>query len=314
MRKDRKDGILGWAMLSMVFASALLMAGCISENKRTDLDSANHGTIHISVDESFKPVIQSQIQVYEALHPGAKIIAEYKPEAACMNDFTTDSTRMVIVTRKLTDQEEKFYKDKYYFYPTMSKIAYDALAVIVNKDADDSSFYMASLRSILDGSAGGTKKVVFDGASGSSAVRFVKDSLLKGRPLDTTRVFAVNGSKAVIKMVEERTDVIGFVGVSWVGNPEDTTQLSFLNKIRIASLSCSNCTTNEFVRPYQGNILRKIYPMVRSVFYILKENYVGLGTAFANFLDSERGQLIFKRDYLGPAKLNFYIRTVQTDE
>lgn len=102
-------------LYSMFFFSALLIAGCSGENKRTDLDDANHGTIHISVDESFKPVIESQIQVYEALHPGAKIIAEYKPEAACMKDLSGDSTRMAIVTRVLTDEEEKYYKDKFYF-------------------------------------------------------------------------------------------------------------------------------------------------------------------------------------------------------
>ena len=68
------------------------------------------GTIHISVDESFKPVIDSQIQVFEALYPKAKIIAEYKPEAECFKDLIKDSTRMIIVTRGLTDEEEKFYR------------------------------------------------------------------------------------------------------------------------------------------------------------------------------------------------------------
>jgi len=32
------------------------------ENKRTDVDTPSTGTIHISVDETFKPVIDSEIQ------------------------------------------------------------------------------------------------------------------------------------------------------------------------------------------------------------------------------------------------------------
>jgi phosphate transport system substrate-binding protein len=51
------------------------------------------------------------------------------------------------------------------------------------------------------------------------------------------------------------------------------------------------------------------YPLVRGLYYILKENYDGLGGGFANFLIYEKGQLIFRRAYLGPAKMNFSIRS-----
>lgn len=296
---------------SSIFSTiiALILAGCSGGNVRTDLDNPNKGTIHICVDEAFKPVIDSEIQVYEALHPGTNIIAEYKPEAECFEDLNKDSTRMIIVTRPLTTKEERYYHEKLTYYPHISKVAYGALAVIVNEKADDSVFYMASLRSILNGTVGGDKKIVFDGVEGSSALRYIEDSLLQDKPIDSSRVFGVNGSKAVIEAVEARKDLIGFVGVSWVGNPEDTTQLSFLDQIAIAAIQC-DCPQKEFVKPYQVNILRKTYPMVRGLYYVLKENYTGLGSGFGNFLESERGQLIFKRAYLGPAKMNFYVRTM----
>src|SRR6266446_3671386 len=72
---------------------------CNGPNVRTDIDTPRSGVIHISVDESFKPVIDSQIQVFEALYPEAKVIADYKPEAECFKDLIKDSTRMIIVTR-----------------------------------------------------------------------------------------------------------------------------------------------------------------------------------------------------------------------
>ena len=92
-------------------------SSCNGPHERTDTDTPKKGVIHISVDESFEPVIDSQIQVYEALYPGAKIIAEYKPEAECFRDLIKDSTRMIIVTRGLTDQEEKFYRDSFSYSP-----------------------------------------------------------------------------------------------------------------------------------------------------------------------------------------------------
>jgi phosphate transport system substrate-binding protein len=286
----------------------LFLTGCQGRNQRKDIDTSNSGTIHISVDESFKPVIDSQIQVFEAIYPNAKIIAEYKPEAECFKDLIKDSTRMIIVTRGLTDQEEKFYKDSLSFYLNFDKIAYDAVAVIVNNNAPDSIFSMAAIKGILDGSTGDKQKAVFDGLTETSTIRFAVDSILEGKPFDPKKVFAVDNSTDVINYVMNHNNVLGFVGVSWIGNPEDTTELSFLKKVKIASIQCK-CPEKTYVKPYQANILTRRYPLVRGLYYILKENYNGLGGGFANFLQYERGQLIFRRAYLWPAKMNFSIRS-----
>lgn len=298
---------MNWALILAAFA-VIIFSGCSGGDQRTDLDTPNSGTIHISVDETFRPVIDSQIEVFEALNPKAKIIAEYKSEAECFKDLMKDSTRMIIVTRGLTEQEEKFYKDSFSYYPSYAKIAYDAIAVIVNNNAPDSVFTMSKIRGILDGSTGDKQLAVFDGLKETSTIRFVIDSILKGKPFDPKKVFAVKNSQAVIDYVSTHDNVLGFVGVSWIGNKEDTSELSFLKKVRIASLECT-CPDKTFVKPYQANIMTKRYPLVRGLYYILKENYNGLGGGFANFLQYEKGQLIFRRAYLWPAKMNFTIRT-----
>jgi phosphate transport system substrate-binding protein len=283
-----------------------LFTGC-RQNKRTDIDSTDRGTIYISVDETFQPVIDSQIQVFEALYPNAKIVAEYKPEAECFKDLMKDSTRMIIVTRGLTPTEEKYYKDSLSYSPTWSRVAYDGIAVIVNRDSPDSIFTMSEIRGILDGTSGDKQLAVFDGLSETSTIRFAVDSILRGKPFDPKKVFAEKNSEAVINYIADHKGVIGFVGVSWIGNPEDTAQLSFLTKVRIASIECT-CPEQSFVKPFQANIILKRYPMIRGLYYILKENYNGLGSGFATFMEYERGQLIFRRAYLCPAKMNFSIR------
>ncbi|MEO6681899.1 MAG: substrate-binding domain-containing protein [Ginsengibacter sp.] len=294
-----------------LFLFLIGIAGCSGESNRKDLDTVSSGTLHISVDESFKPVIDSQIQVFEALNPEAKIIAHYKTEAACFEDFKTDSTRMIIVTRGLKPEEDQYYKTKFHLFPKVSKVANDGLAVIVNKNSKDTTFSMATLRGILSGTTGDKQKAVFDGLEGSSGFRFAEDSILRGKSIDPTRVFGEKSSKEVIDFVEKNKDVIGFIGVSWIGNPEDTAQMTFLSKVKIAAVQC-NCPENTFVQPYQANIMTMRYPMVRGLYYISKENYSGLATGFSNFLDSERGQLIFRRAYLGPGKMNFIIRSTRT--
>lgn len=287
-------------------------SGCNQRSQRTDIDGPEYGTIHISVDESFRPVIDSQIKVFESKFPKAHIIPEYKSEAECFKDLYKDSTRMIIVTRGLTPGEEKSYKDSTEISPNWLKVAYDAIAVVVNKDSPDSLFSLAKLRGILDGTTADKQLAVFDGISGSSSLRFLQDSLLKGRPIDPKKVFAKDNSREVLEYVESNKNVIGFVGVSWIGNPEDTAQLSFLTKVKIAAVKCESCDDGDYVMPYQANIMTKRYPLVRGLFYILKENYSGLGGSFANFMTYEKGQLIFRRAYLGPARMDFTIRRATT--
>jgi phosphate transport system substrate-binding protein len=292
--------------------SLFLLAGCADENASGPKETITSGTIRISVDESFKPVIDSQIKVFEAQHSQAKIIVDYKPEAECLRDLTNDSIRMVIVTRGLTPAEEKLMIDKYEFKPKYGRLAIDAVAVIVNNKSEDTLFTMQDIKSMVKGISSRKYKVLLDGTTATSTVRYVRDSLLKGENLSKNVVAAAN-SKAVIDYVSEHNDAIGMIGVSWIGNRQDSAQLSFLEKVKIAEIECRGCT-GTYVQPVQGNIALGRYPMVRPLYYILKENFKGVGSGFTNFLIYEKGQLIFKRAYLLPVRMQFDVRSINITE
>ena len=152
-----------------------------------------------------------------------------------------------------------------------------------------------------------------DGINSTSTVRFVVDSLLKGEKMGAN-VQGAKGSEAVIDYISKNTDAIGLVGVSWIGNPSDSDQSSFLQNVRIASLECRGCKDGPFVKPYQANIYNGRYPMIRPLFYVLKENYDGLGSGFQNFLILEKGQRIFKRAYLLPSRMSFERQNIDISE
>ncbi|MBO9571337.1 MAG: substrate-binding domain-containing protein [Chitinophagaceae bacterium] len=292
---------------------AVLFAGCASgDGSKTPRETIKSGTIHISADESFKPVIDSQIQVFESLYPDAHIIVHYKPEAECLKDLNVDSIRMVLVTRGLTDEEQKLLKDRLSFSPRFAPVAFDAIAVITNNQSKDSIFTMQDIRSIADGTSGFKYKMLLDGTTSTSTVRFVTDSLLKGQKL-SSNVVAAKNTEGVIDYVSANTDAIGLLGVSWVGDKNDSDVVSFLKKVNIASIECRGCN-GTYVKPYQANILGGRYPMIRTLFYILKENYDGLGSGFTNFLIYEKGQLIFQRAYLLPARMRFEVRNMSISE
>jgi phosphate transport system substrate-binding protein len=254
-------------------------------------------------------VIDSQIKVFEALHSDAHIVVQYKPEAECLRDLNVDSIRMVIVTRGLSETEEATLTNKLQFKPAFGAIAYDAIAVIVNNQVKDTTFSMQDIRSIAKGTSGYKYKLLLDGKTSTSTVRFVVDSLLQGQPLSANIVAAPN-TEGVIDYVSKNQDAIGLLGVSWIGNKDDTTQRSFLKKVKIAELECKGCK-GTYVTPVQYNIAYNRYPMIRPLYYILKENYDGLGNGFANFLIYEKGQKIFYRAYLLPARMNLESRNVQ---
>jgi phosphate transport system substrate-binding protein len=291
-----------------------LLAGCKSydEQEKERPDSPRRGTIRVSADESFKPIIDQMVMVYESNHPGTKINVDYKPEADCLKDLLNDSVRMIIATRDVSEDERDAIIDSLKIGPKSLVIARDGISVIVHPSEQDTLFTMTEIKQVLTGRYNKKLIPVFDGLKATSTVRFIIDSVLRGDSLTPTAM-AARSSEAVIDYVSKTPGVIGFIGVSWIGNPEDTSQLSFLKKVKVASLETTD-RPDAYAKAYQANIYFKRYPMVRDLVYLLKENYTGLGTGFANFMSGEIGQIIFNRAYLAPTQKKLGIRPVRLNE
>jgi len=306
---------VGSGKLFLLIATISLACSCWQNEKKSyPTDTPVSGIIHISVDESFRPVIDEQINMYEASFPGTDIIPHYKPEAECLKDLFKDtSNRMVIVTRGLTDKEERFFIDSLKYTPGWNVIATDAIAVIVNSKSNDTLLSLDRLQLQLTGKINRGQTIVFDGLAATSTVRFIIDSVLGGKRFDTSVVKAARNTKEAIEYVASNEKAIGLVGINWIGNPEDSAQVNMLKKVKIGYIQCVDCEGSPFVKPMQVSILTKRYPLVRGLYYIIKENYNGLGSGFVNFLKHERGQLIFKRAYLGPV-MGFGLRNVKINQ
>ena len=297
-----------WCIYFLFF----ILSACGTEKTDPNRDTKEKGTITISADETFKPVIEQQIQVYTSDYPDAKINVQYKPEADCLKDLTVDSIRMIIVTKWISKEEEEFLEDSLNVSPEQMMVANDAIAVIIHPDEEITRFTMKDLKEICQGKFRKNLIPVFDGLKATSTVRFIVDSLLRGDSL-TSKAMAARSSEEVVEYVSKTPAAIGFVGISWIGNKDDEQQKSFLTKVRIAELECKGLP-GQYVQPLQVNIYNELYPMIRELVFILKENYKGLGHGFSNFMTSERGQLIFRRAYLAPGYLPFIVRPVNVRE
>jgi len=285
----------------------VLFSSCnnaVVEDKR---DTPKTGTINISVDESFKPVIEQQLMVYKSSFPNTNIIATYKSEADCLKDLQSDSTRMVIVGRGLTKEEDAYYYSKLAYHPLFAPLAMDAVTLIVSNNATDTVYSLNRIKAILNGTI--NKPAVVDGNNATSLVRYLKDTLLNKAAFGKN-VTAAAGSEAVVKYIANHPEAVGFVSSTWIGNKLDTAQVSLTKNIKSCLVECINCPQKDtYAKPAQSTIMWRKYPLVRRLYYILKENYTGLGTGFMNFMSLERGQLIFSRANIVPVKMYFGIRS-----
>lgn len=298
--------------LSILLLGFTVLVSCKNEvtPEKKAIDSLTEKTVRLSIDQSFEPVIKEQLKVFSVAYPDVNIIAQYKPEAACLRDLQEDSTKIVIVSRGLSREETTFYNSKIGFKPEYAQMAKDAIAVIINNETKDSTFTLSELKNILLSNTNDIK-VVVDGNSATSTVRYLKDSLLKGGNFGSN-VSGAKNSEDLVKYIAETKDVIGIVGVSWLTNPQNSQQEELIKKVKFAMIECNlNCDKGVYAKPSQQTITFNQYPLVRGLYYILKENYAGMGSRLIHFLSTERGQLIFRRASLVPVKINFDRRRTQ---
>lgn len=292
--------------MKLVLAFIIIIAAIscnTDESKLALIDSPKQGYINISVDESFKPVIEQQLQIYKSAFPKSTINVSYKSEVDCFKDLLKDSTRLIIVARGLNQQETNYFTNTLSFKPQYAIVAYDAVAAIVNINNSDSIFTIDDLKKILSGKKKYT--AILDGTNATSTVKYLQDSILKGASFGAN-VVAVNGSNQVIETIKKTPNAIGFVGNSWVNDGYNEEQLLNFKQMQLAALECVRCEEkNYFAKASQATLMYGQYPLARPLYFIVKENRTGLGTGFTNFLSSERGQLIFRRACLVPAKIDF---------
>lgn len=293
-------------------AGIFLLFGC-GGDPTTKQDTPTSGTINISVDESFQPIIESEISTFEGIYKYAHINAAYKPEGQVIRDLLNDSTKIAILSRELT-AEEKAVFDKQNRVPRYTKIAIDAVALITNKENPDSLLTMEDLRKIFNGEVKtwqdlgektslGDITIVFDN-NNSSTARYVKDSLITGNALPPN-TFASNSHEALIDYVEQNKNALGVIGVNWVSDFDDSTVVGFLNRIKVVGISKNPTpvTTEDYYQPYQAYIAQEVYPLRRFLYIISTEGRTGLGTGFASYVASDKGQRLILKSGLVPATM-----------
>jgi phosphate transport system substrate-binding protein len=302
------------SMLCALAGGLFLLWSCAArDDKGNFLDTTTSGHVKIAVDESLKPLLDTELDTFEALYTRAHIDIIYTSEEEAMNLLLNDSVRLAIITRGLLPTEAEILK-KLRLEPTQVSIAKEGVATIFNKQSADSTISKSQLRDILTGKIatwaqlrkGGPKdsiQVVFDQPT-SGIVRYFKDSLNIDKL--ARNCFAVKGNAAVIDYIAAHRTAIGVIGATWISDADDSTSNVFLSTVRVGGVSLD---TGEYYQPYQAYIAQGQYPLIRNIIVINREGRTGLGSGFLAFLSGEKGQRIILKAGLVPATMP--VRIVQ---
>jgi phosphate transport system substrate-binding protein len=292
------------------FICLLTIVACNQKQSGEPDDTPTSGKISISVDETFRPIIDTEINTFESIYKYAKINVNYKPEGNAFQDLIDDSARIIIVTRELSPQEKKHFEDIKLF-PRVTKIAYDAVAFVTNNSNRDTQITNDQVKKIITGEISTWKQlnpksenapiqIIFDN-NNSGTLRFLKE-YTGGKNLSKNSS-ASSSSESVINYVSRNKNALGVLGVSWVSDRRDSTLMSFVSKVKIVEISPPDSSEGrgEFYKPYQAYIATKYYPLWRTVYIISREARAGLGTGFTSFVASDKGQRIILKSGLVPA-------------
>ena len=287
-----------------------VLSSCVGRGG-SNTETPTSGNIKILVDESFKPLLETEVNTFTALYPYAHITPEYKPEVDVVNEFMHDSARVMVTSRKLTDDQIKYLRDTLIIARTTT-FAYDAVALVINKENPDSLLKYDEVKNIFTGkitewkeinrnSRLGAIKFIFDNTK-SGNIRYFREKFEYNDPFGDN-FYAMNSNSEVINYVERNKDALGIVSSNWISDLDDSSSYRLINKIKVVALTQPYLDQNTYYKPDQGFIVTKDYPFIREVYLISRETFSGLGSGFIQWACAEQGQRIVRLSGLVPATM-----------
>ncbi len=305
----------------------LATAGCGKYSDKGKGVTSTSGATIIACDESFQNIMEQEIGVFEYIYPDASVLPYYISEKAAVDSLMGLHVPSAVLARDLTPDEKK-YLEANKKKPHSSRIAVDAIALIVNKANTIEILSKKEIAEILSGkvtrwdeiepSKLGKISVVFDN-EGSSTVQYMKDSLLNGGKF-AENVFAQKTNPEVFEAVKKNKNAIGIIGVSWISadmrdpatssaqamaeslERNDTVASTFDSSIKV--LKVRRDDSIEAYQPYQAYIYDGRYPLFRSIYMVT----TGVGGTpshgFYSFVTGFQGQKIIMKTGILPATVH----------
>ncbi|MDP4266289.1 MAG: PstS family phosphate ABC transporter substrate-binding protein [Bacteroidota bacterium] len=241
--------------------------------------------LKIKGSDTCLPLSQKEAEKYMKKNSGSSINVTGGGSGvgfAALINGTTDiahASRSIKMDEKLKLQEAgKSYKEKI--------IAYDALAVVVNKANKITQLKREQLEGIFTGKITNWKQVggddmkiiVYSRESSSGTFEFFKEHVMKNKNYATSALL-MPATGAIIQAVSQTKGAIGYVGLAYVEKDVKTLKVSYNGG-------------KTFVAPSVETAKNKTYPITRPLYYYYLSSSEKQVSPFINYILSPEGQQI----------------------
>lgn len=302
--------------ISAVIASALLFLtlffiSCNNEKR----ESPTEGELTLISSEDVYPIMALEVQDFQRIYDKTKITHLSSSTRDAIVQLLNDSVKVIVSGRDFNN-EEKQVIEKNGLEVSATKIAYDAVVVISNKNNGITKMTTTELADIFSG-----KKKLWSkfsdsklsneiflaiGDINSGVHEFVAQKILGGKKIDAV-VYPCSTTSQVIEMVKQHPNALGFITSSWL-----TDAVNLVNVVELGDPQFRRDSTQkemEYFSPHQAHVYRNYYPLTRTI-YILSHNVgKGVGLGFTSFVAGVEGQKIIVKNGLVPATMP--VRLVQ---
>ena len=297
-----------------LIALVLVFAAC--SQKRAAAPEAAVATVsHIDsitvyCDEAFRDVVNAEIAIYENELPDKHIHVVYTSETEAMKHLEQDSSSVIIVGRKLREQERTDILKRTNLQAEEHVFATDAVALVAADGLDRDTIPYRMVLSLLTNTSH-EYDLVFEG-NGSGVINYMFAQIAHS---------AVHPSAYAAKNIGELVDylrkdkrAIGFIPYSRISDQYDSSATDLLKKVKVLYVSKPD-STGRIVSAMasQSEIADGSYPLDRPVNLILHTMDGKVGTGFANFIHRERSSRIILKAGLVPAIMPQRVINVNTD-
>jgi len=214
----------------------------------------------IKGSDTVLPLSQELSELYMRHNPQATVTVTGGGSGVGISALLESTTDIAMASRRIKFGEKMKMK-KAHHTPEEVVVAYDALAVIVNPSNPVKQLTREQLEGIFRGKitnwrqVGGPdmKIVVYSRETSSGTYEFFKESVLHNKNY-MPGVLSMPATGAVIQSVRQTKGAIGYVG------------LAYLNKY-VKALAVSYDDGKRFVYPSVQTAMKKLYPVVRPLYY-----------------------------------------------
>lgn len=282
-----------WSVLGLS-----LLISCKKESKdgvAEVKEAYDRGTTEMYVESSVYPIVEDINQVFKTYYNNADIKLKMLSQNEILNSVYKDSGRLAVMPKSFTPKELETFKGR--VVPKITPIAKDAVLFITQKNATDTLINYKEVIGIFKGTKKSDKIFVFHDANSNIVDQIKTDARVSEL---SKNVYYVKTVEEIVSYINKNKNAVGVVGINWMLQPDEKIKEGIK---QLRSMLVYNDSLKNYYAPSQSTIADNTYPLIRTINIIDVQGKTGLGTGFASFAASDKGQRIVLKSGLMPVTL-----------